>query len=289
MKTTNPRILRLMKAQKAAEQKQTEASKKAVGYIRVSTEEQRDSGLSLGAQRESITAFAKSQGYELVTIVEDAAVSGATKPTDRPGFSQILELAQNESFGILLVWKFDRLARHLAYAVSTTQTLREDYDVTLRSVTEPIETESPMGQTIFSIFAGMAMMEREAITERTLMGRKAKAKQGGFAGGKAPYGYRRDKEGGLEVVPEEAAIVRRIFALNKQGMGTKAIAAQLNAEGIPTRGGRPWIFSTIQGMLHNEKYEGNVEYYFKSTEKESWVELGHHEAILPPKASKRVG
>jgi len=289
MKTTNPRILRLMKARKAAEQKQTEASKKAVGYIRVSTEEQRDSGLSLGAQRESIAAFAKSQGYELLDIIEDAAVSGATKPMERPGFGRIVALAQAESFGILLVWKFDRLARHLAYAVATTQTLHEDYGVTLRSVTEPIETESPMGQTIFSIFAGMAMMEREAITERTLMGRKAKAKQGGFAGGKAPYGYRRDKEGGLEVVPEEATIVRRIFALQKEGLGTKAIAAQLNREGVPTRGGKPWIFSTIFGILHNEKYEGNVEYYFKSTEKESWVEPGHHEAILPPKASGRVG
>lgn len=47
MKTTNPRILRLMKAKKAAQKKQTEAAKKAVGYIRVSTEEQRDSGMSL--------------------------------------------------------------------------------------------------------------------------------------------------------------------------------------------------------------------------------------------------
>jgi site-specific DNA recombinase len=278
-----------MKARKAAEQKQTETSKKAVGYIRVSTEEQRDSGLSLWAQRESIAAFAKSQGYELLDIIEDAAVSGTTKPVERRGFHRIIELAQAESFGILLVWKFDRLARHLAYAVATTQTLHEDYGVTLRSVTEPIETESPMGQTIFSIFAGMAMMEREAITERTLMGRKAKAKQGGFAGGKAPYGYARDKEGGLVVVPEEAEIVRRIFALNKQGLGTKAIATQLNREGIPTRGGKPWIFSTIFGILHNTKYEGNIEYYFKATEPESFKEPGQHEAILPPKASQRVG
>lgn len=289
MKTTNPRILRLMKARKDAEKKKVEASKKAVGYVRVSTEEQRDSGLSLGAQREAIEAFAKSQGYELVAVVEDAAVSGATKPVERPGFSRILDLAQQEAFGILLVWKFDRLARHLRYAVATTQTLSEDYGVTLRSVTEPIETESPMGQTIFTIFAGMAMMEREAITERTLMGRKAKAKQGGFAGGKAPYGYRRNKEGGLIIVPEEAAVVQHIFALNKQGMGTKAIAARLNQEGVPTRGGRPWIFSTIYGILHNTKYEGNVEYYFKGTEPESFKEPGQHEAILPPKVSTRAG
>jgi site-specific DNA recombinase len=288
MQTRNSRIRRRMQARQAATQRATAAAKKAVGYVRVSTEEQRDSGLSLGAQREAIAAFAKSQGYELVEVVEDAAVSGASDPAQRPGFRRVLELAQAGAFGVLLVWKFDRLARHLAYAITATQTLRETYGVTLRSVTEPIETESPMGQTIFSIFAGMAMMEREAITERTLMGRKAKAKAGGFAGGKAPYGYAKDKEGGLVVVPEEAAVVRKIFALRRQGLGTKAIAKQLNAEGIPTRSGKPWLFTTVKGILENAKYEGLVEYYF-TDENLHIRQPGQHEPILPPKARRRAG
>lgn len=277
-----------MRARKQTEARHTETARVAVGYVRVSTEEQRDSGLSLGAQRESIEAFAKSQGYRLLAVVEDAAVSGAKDPATRPGFQRVLELAQGQAFGILLVWKFDRLARHLAFAVTTAQTLREQYGVTLRSVTEPIETESPVGQMLFGIFASMAAMEREEIKERTLLGRKAKAQHGGFAGGKAPYGYRRDKAGGLEVVPEEAAVVRRIFALRKQGLGTKAIAAQLNADGVPTRSGRPWLFTTIQGILENAKYEGLVEYYF-ADEGLHVRRPGQHAAILPPKASRRVG
>ena len=274
-----------MQARKQAEERHTETSKAAVGYIRVSTEEQRDGGLSLGAQREAIEAFAKSQGYQLLEIVEDAAVSGAKDPAARPGFIRVLELAQTEAFGILLVWKFDRLARHLAFAVTTAQTLQEQYGVTLRSVTEPIETESPVGQMMFGIFASMAAMEREEIKERTLMGRKAKAQKGGFAGGKTPYGYRRDKEGGLDLVPDEAAVVQRIFALRKRGLGTKAIAAQLNAENIPTRGGRPWIFTTIKGILENAKYEGLIEYYFEDDGLHV-KQRGLHEAILPPKATR---
>jgi len=288
MKTTNSRILRRMRARKQAAERHTETAQVAVGYVRVSTEEQRDGGLSLGAQRDAIEAFAKSQGYRLLEIIEDAAISGAKDPATRPGFRRIWELAEAQAFGILLVWKFDRLARHLAYAVTTAQTLREQYGVTLRSVTEPIETESPVGQMLFGIFASMAAMEREEIKERTLMGRKAKAQQGGFAGGKAPYGYRRDKEGGLEVVPEEAAVVQRIFAWHKQGLGTKAIATRLNAEGVPTRSGRPWRFTTIQGILENAKYEGFVEYYF-ADEGLHIRQPGQHAAILPPKASKRVG
>lgn len=288
MKTTNSRILRRMRARKQAEARHTETAKVAVGYVRVSTEEQRDGGLSLGAQREAIEAFAKSQGYQLVEVVEDAAVSGAKDPATGPGFQRVLALAEAQAFGILLVWKFDRLARHLAFAVTTAQTLREQYGVTLRSVTEPIETESPVGQMMFGIFASMAAMEREEIKERTLLGRKAKAQQGGFAGGKAPYGYRRDKEGGLAIVPEEAEIVRRIFALHKQGLGTKAIAARLNADGVPTRSGRPWLFTTIKGILENAKYEGLVEYYF-ADEGLHVRRAGRHAAILPPKASRRAG
>lgn len=286
MKTTNTRILRRMQARKQAEERHTETAKVAVGYIRVSTEEQRDGGLSLGAQREAIEAFAKSQGYQLLEIVEDAAVSGAKDPATRPGFIRVLELAQTEAFGILLVWKFDRLARHLAFAVTTAQTLQEQYGVTLRSVTEPIETESPVGQMMFGIFASMAAMEREEIKERTLMGRKAKAQKGGFAGGKAPYGYQRDREGGLVVVPGEAAVVKQIFAWRKKGLGTKAIAKQLNDADVPTRSGRPWIFTTIKGILENAKYEGLVEYYFED-EGLHVKQPGQHEAILPPKVSRR--
>ena len=61
---------------------------------------------------------------------------------------------------------------------------------------ERIETESPVGQMMFGIVASMAATEWEEIKERTPPGHKAKARQGGFAGSKGPYGYQRGKEGG---------------------------------------------------------------------------------------------
>src|SRR5215207_7770821 len=75
-----------------------------------------------------------------------------------------------------------------------------------------------MGRTIFAILAGMAENERFAIRDRTAGGRAEKAAKGGFAGGPAPYGYERDGQGGLIVVPHEAAIVRRMFALKRNGL-----------------------------------------------------------------------
>ena len=106
--------------------------------------------------------------------------------------------------------------------------------IALRSVTEPIDTATPMGQTIFAVLAGMATQERLTITQRTLAGKKEKASRGGFPGGPAPLGYARDKEEDLQVVVEEAGTVRRIYTLRRQGHTLQEIADILNAERVPT-------------------------------------------------------
>src|SRR4051794_36311350 len=77
--------------------------------------------------------------------------------------------------------------------------LKEQYDIVLRSVTEPIDTASPMGGMIFAILASFAAEEGRVITSRTVAGKKEKASRGGFAGGAAPLGYKRDLQGGLLV------------------------------------------------------------------------------------------
>ena len=253
----------------------------AVGYVRVSTEEQASNGHGLEAQREAIEAFAKSQGYKLLDVIIDAGVSGSTKPEEREGFRRVLELAETKAFSVLLVWRFDRLARSLVYAVTTANLLQEEYGVVLRSVTEPIDTSTPMGQTVFAILAGMAAQERQAIIQRTLAGKREKARRGGFAGGPAPYGYRRDRDGGLEVDPDEAQTIRRIYTMRQQGMSYRAIADVLNGEGIPTKRGGRWYAGTVRYILDNPKYRGAVEYYFRFDGEAHVLENAQHEAIIP--------
>lgn len=139
------RVTRLQRqARKQAEAQQVIAQK-CVGYVRVSTDEQASIGYGMEAQEKAIRAFAESQGYELIDVIKDAGISGATKPEDRPGFLKVLQLAEKKAFSVLLVWKFDRLARNLAYAVTTVNALQDQYNITLRSVTEPIDTATPMG------------------------------------------------------------------------------------------------------------------------------------------------
>lgn len=274
------RVARLQTKGESLKEARAAVATSAAGYVRVSTEEQATQGFGLEAQRRAIEAFAESQGYELVAIASDPAVSGATRPAERPGFNELLDLAGAGRFSILLVWKFDRLARQIVYSVVAANDLSEQHGVVVRSVTEPIDTSTPMGRTIFAVLAGMAEQERQAITERTFAGRKVKAGQGGFAGGATPYGYRRDRDGGLVIDEAEAAIVRRVFALRQEGRPYAMIARQLNAEGLRTRAGKAWRHGGIAYILDNPKYQGHVEYLFRWGGPESHVlREGQHEAI----------
>lgn len=259
---------------------------RAVAYLRVSTDEQAATGFGLDMQERALRAFAESQAYELVEMITDAGVSGATRPVERPGFSRVAELAAAGAFSVLLVYKFDRLAREIRYAVTTVADLAEQHDIGIRSVTEPIDTSTPMGRTVFAILAGMAESERFTIRDRTAGGKLSKAGRGGFAGGRAPYGYEPDKEGGLRIVPAEAAIVRRIFRERGPARRPKrtlqAIADGLNADGILSPKGKRWRHDTVGYLLDNPKYRGAIEYLFTWTGAEQHVLAeGAHQAIVP--------
>lgn len=131
----------------------------------------------------------------------------------------------------------------------------------------------------------MAAQERITIVQRTLAGKKEKAKKGGFAGGPTPLGYVRDKEGGLQLAPEEAETVRRIYSLRKQGRTLQEIADTLNAERVPTKRGGFWYPGTVRYTLDNPKYQGYVEYYFRWDGESYILQQGRQEAIIP-KASQ---
>jgi DNA invertase Pin-like site-specific DNA recombinase len=265
-------------------QTETKASRavRALGYLRVSTEEQAATGHGLEAQEKSVRSFAESQGYELVEVLTDPGVSGATRPADRPAFGRALELAAAGAFDVLLVAKIDRLSRDIRHAMTTVSDLAEQHEVAFRSVTESvIDTSNPMGRTFFAIFAGMAENERFVIRDRTAGGRVAKAGKGGFAGGQAPYGYAKDLEGGLRIVPEQARIVRRIYQERRRKRTLQAIADGLNAEGIPSPKGGRWAVSTVAYVTDNPKYRGAVEYLFRWNGAEQHVlQPGAHEAIV---------
>lgn len=274
--------IRLLRERAQAQVVQAEQlSTKAVGYIRVSTEEQTTNGHGLDIQERAIRSFCDSQEYELVSIVSDAGASGAKRPEDRNGFRQILELATVRAFSVLVVWKFDRLARNLLFSVSTVDELRNQHGVVLRSVTEPIDTATHMGGMIFAILASFAAEERRVITGRTLGGKKEKASRGGFAGGAVPLGYKRDLQGGLLIDAQESRVIHEIVRMRQQGCSLHAISTALNTEGHKSKRSGKFYPSSIRYILDNPKYCGLIEYYFRHDGDAHCLSEGSHEAILP--------
>ena len=247
--------------------------KNVVAYIRVSTDGQcGDDKFGLDVQRQTIQEYCDEKGYTILNWFVDEGESGAK---ERPGFDEIVygEVA-NPPYEAVIVAKSDRVARDINIYYYYKMLLIKK-DVKLVSIAEDF------GQ--FGVFASMleaftlccAEMERENITKRTSSGRRVKASKGGYSGGRAPMGYKVvDKK--LVIDPEEAEIVKFIFARKFDGKTMLSTVDALNKAGYKTRNGKEFVISTVQSIWNNERtYRGEYKY----GENGEWVE-GEHEPIL---------
>lgn len=249
---------------------------KAVGYIRVSTDEQIEM-FGLKVQRDEIASYAKRNSYELREIYEDAGFSGSDM--NRPALLEMLEGAANGSFDTLLVYKTDRLARDNFMSWWIEKELKKA-NITLVSITEPYRLEDPSGRLFYAMISAFADYERSLITVRTRAGRLKKAHEGGYAGGNLTYGYD-IQDGKLILNQREADIVCRIFRDYAGGKSMSKIAQELQDEGIPTKQGGKWWSSTVSEILGNTLYIGESSYGGIETD-------GKHDAIVSKGLLSRV-
>ena len=204
---------------------------RAVIYTRKSTSEglKRDFN-SLDNQRERAEAYAASQDWSLVdTRYDDGGFSG--KNTDRPALQRLLADAERRSFDVIVVYKLDRLSRSLFDFVGLHRLL-EKLGVEIVSVTEPIDTRTPMGRAFVNILVSFGQMEREQTAERTRDKIRAARHRGKWTGGTPRLGYDCAPEGGRLIVNrEEADQIRAIFDLYIEKQSLLAVAQELNRRG----------------------------------------------------------
>ena len=130
-------------------------------YVRVSTEEQAQSGYSIPAQIEKLQAMCKSQDWQLLPAYVDDGYSG--KDMDRPAMQRLLADGRKKKFSVILVYKLDRVSRRLSDLVSLGEQL-ERQGIGLRSITEPFDTTNPAGKLLFNMLGSFAQFEREFIS-----------------------------------------------------------------------------------------------------------------------------
>ena len=217
--------------------------KKAIGYIRVSTEQQVDEGVSLAAQRAKITAWSELNDYELVAIYEDAGISGKTV-SKRPQLQ--MALAEMKKGMALVVYSLSRLARSTKNCIEIADELKSAGS-DLVSLTEKIDTSSAMGEFFFTLIAALGQMERKVIGERTKAA-LAHKKAIGEKYAPVPFGYK-EIEGRLEVVKHEALLVAEINQKRAAGETLQSIAQALNERGVIGKQGGKWYASSVSCIL----------------------------------------
>lgn len=209
------------------------SSTRVVGYIRVSTSEQAESGAGLAAQRATIEAEAERRGWYLVAVYEDAGVSGKTM-AGRAGLDASLLAVEQGDAQVLVVAKLDRLSRSLLdFANLMERSRRKRW--ALVALDLGVDTTTPAGEMVASLMATFAQYERRIIGVRTREALAVRKAEGVVLG--RP-----------RVLSPE--VVERIKRARKDGQTLAAIADELNEAGVPTaHGGACWHRATIRQVL----------------------------------------
>lgn len=253
-------------------------------YTRKSTEHNLDLAFnSLDAQREACEAYIRSQAHEGWTLLrdrfDDGGLSGAS--LDRPALQSLMDSVGARQIDIVVVYKVDRLTRSLADFAKLVE-LFDEHDVSFVSVTQSFNTTSSMGRLTLNVLLSFAQFEREVIGERVRDKIAASKRKGLWVGGPVPLGYRSvDKK--LEIVPDEAALVRKLFADYLKVGSVGALANALAAEGLKPKPRQLANGKTIHAacyrvgplahLLKNRFYLGEVCYRGE-------IHQGEHEPIL---------
>lgn len=254
---------------------------KYYGYGRVSTETQAEKGYGLEAQEKEIRKYADAHGIELERIFVDAGISGNLKDTDedvaigkREALMELLSFLEEGDAVIVLntsrLWRSD-----MTKAIIRRELMKRGARII--SVEQPkydLYTKDPNDYLINAIMEALDVYERMSISLKLARGRTMKAKGGDKPAGVCPTGYRytADKKH-VEIDPEEASTVRLIFTEAQKGQSLNQIAATLNGKGITTRRGKSWSAGSVQIIIRNRFYIGELQHQGRTVK-------GSHEPII---------
>lgn len=261
---------------------------RVAAYARVSsnTEEQLS---SLKAQKEHYERYINSnKDWEFVDVYFDEGISG-TKLKNREGLNRLIDDCEKGLINLVLTKSISRFARNTVDCLKLVRKLLA-YDVAVIFEKENIKTDDMDGELMLSILAELAANESKSISENEKWSIQNRFKNGTYIISYPPYGYC-NNNGVMEIVPEEAEIVKEIFDKTLMGFSTHSISDDLNSRNVQTKRNKKWSAGTINGIIKNEKYTGDVIFQ-KTYTKENFTRKrnngevdryffeNHHEAII---------
>ena len=268
---------------------------RVAAYARVSTEldEQQN---SYEAQVNFYTSYIKSNsGWDFAGIYSDEGISG-TSYKNRDGFNRMIADAKAGKIDLILTKSISRFSRNVVDALTVTRELKS-IGVEVRFEKENISSFDPKSEMVFAIMSSLAQEESRSISENVKWGHRRSMEEGKVHVAYSRFlGYTKGKDGKLEIVPEEAAVVKQIYDDFLNGMTISNIAKKLTTQGVKTPAGKSkWAISTVRSILSNEKYKGDAllqktytaDYLTKQTKKNDgelpqYYVKNSHPAIIAP-------
>ncbi len=251
--------------------------KRVALYIRVSTARQDQEGHSIPIQKERLIAYCKAKGWVVAGMFVDPGHSGSSM--DRPGLVNLIDGISAGKYDVVLVYKLDRLSRSQKDTLYLIEDVFMKNGVDFVSMQESFDTTTIYGRAMVGILSVFAQMERETITERTLMGRAGRAEDGLWhGGGTDPIGYDYI-DGELVVNKEEARQVQAVYNLFASGYSVTEISRMM--DGYRTKHGDWSHTSTVGNVLDNPLYAGTVHF-------DGVTGRGRHTAIVDNETERRV-
>ena len=242
-----PRVIRIP----AASQENTRKLRVAA-YARVSSNSE-DQKHSFAAQNAYYSKLiTDNPDWELADIYADQGITG-TSIDKRDDFLRMMEDCRKGRIDRILVKSSSRFARNAKESLEAVRELAA-LGVSVCFEEQNIDTAQVSGEVLIAIFAALAQRESEAISKRRRWSYQVQMKKGQFNTCQAPIGYRLDGRE-LEVIPEEAKVVQRIFREYLSGRNSRELARMLNEENVL---GLDWKYNTIDYILQNERYAGNA-------------------------------
>ena len=226
----------------------------AVIYARYSSDNQREE--SIEGQIRECNAYAEKNSITVVKHYIDRAISAKTD--NRPQFQQMIKDSERKLFDMVLVWKLDRFARN-RYDSARYKTQLKKNGVKLMSATEII-SDGTEGIILESVLEGYAEYYSADLSEKVIRGMTENALKGKFTGGAVPVGYRIDENQRFQTDPLTAPFIAEAFRMYNEGATMTEIRDWLNERHVKNPRGGPMTYNTVQHMLNNRRYIGELKY-----------------------------
>lgn len=245
---------------------------KAVIYTRVSSSNQAEEGYSLEAQHNESIKYIESENMELTKVYTDPGVSA--KSLERPGVQEMIRDLKAGKFQVIIIHKLDRLTRNISDLYELVEMVIK-HDVKLISLSEKIDTSTPMGRMFIYMLGILAQMFRENLSQEIIKGQSMRASKGLRVSPSRPYGYDLGDNLVMSVNEEEAHTVRQIFEWFNEGYNLMTIANKLNKMGATKK----FHQITIKRIVSNPTYIGVNHWKRKGTKDGVYFEEAHEPII----------